>query len=226
MKNLLVSYLRCWAKRYLKRTKPEIIAVTGSVGKTSTKDAIFCVLKSHFGKEVRKSEGNLNNETGAPVAILGFKKAPSYEATNPFGWIPIIFLAPFKSFLTKKNKILILELAADKPGDIKYLTSFIHPKVAVLTNIGPAHLAAFGSIEKIIEEKAGLLRALPMDGTAILNIDDENVKKISYGGRWQKLTIGVSQDADITAQNIQTEIKDFEPKTTFETRINQKSLKI
>ncbi len=226
MKNLLQSYLKLWATRYLQRVKPEIIAITGSVGKTSSKDAIFCVLKEHFGKDVRKSEGNLNNETGVPVAILGFKRAPSYEATNPLGWIPIIFTAPFKSFLIPKNKILVLELAADKPGDIKYLTSFIHPKIAVLTGISPAHMAAFGNLESIIEEKAELLRALPNDGTAVLNIDDENIKKISYGGRWQKMTYAISQEADITATNIKTEIRDFKPETTFVAKTEKIALKI
>jgi len=229
MSKFLHSYLKFWAKRYLKRANPEIIAITGSVGKTTTKNAIFEVLKSHYTPKggsgsngVRKSEGNLNNETGVPMAVLSFKKSP----TNFLGWIPILISAPFKSIIHKKARFLVLELAADKPGDIKYLTSFIHPKVAVLTSIGPAHMAAFGNLESIIEEKAELLRALPTDGTAVLNIDDENIKKISYGGRWQKMTYGISQDADITASNIKTEIRDFKAKTTCTAKINQESLKI
>ena len=215
MNKLLQIYLKFWATRFLKRTKPEIIAVTGSVGKTSTKEAIFAVLKAKFGQEVRCSEGNLNNETGVPVAILDFKKAPSYEATNPFGWLPIIFKAPFRSLLLAKKKILVLELAADKPGDIKYLTSFIKPKIAVLTSIGPAHLGAFGSIENIATEKANLIKALPPDGWAVLNIDDENVRKLSYGGRWQVLTYSIQESSDFQAKNVKTRLFKFEGMTTF-----------
>lgn len=215
MSKLLFSYLKFWATGYLNRAKPEIVAVTGSVGKTSTKEVIFEVLKIKFGPEVRKSAGNLNNESGVPLAILGFKNVPSYGSKNPFGWIPIILAAPFRSFLMKKNKILILEMAADRPGDIKYLTSFIHPKVAVLTSIGPAHLEKFGNLEKIVEEKSDLLRSLGADGWAVLNLDDENVRKISYGGRFRKKTYAIQNKADIVAKNIQTEISDFIAQSKF-----------
>lgn len=231
MRKLLYRYLKFWASGYLKRTKPEIVAITGSVGKTSTKEAIFEVLKAHFNENVRKAYGNLNNEAGVPAAILDFKAAPSYEANNPLGWIPIILLAPFKSFFLRPVKILVLELAADKPGDIKYLTSFARPKIAVITAIGPAHLSAFGSIDKIIEEKTDLLRALPYDGWAILNLDDENTKKISYGGRWQKITYAITNDADIKAGAIKTKIENYQAETKFkiiwdkkEIDVNQKTL--
>lgn len=216
MSKLLQRYLRFFAKIYLRRGRPEIIAITGSVGKTSTKEAIFEVLKIKFGQNIRKSEGNLNNETGVPLAILDFKKAPSHEASSAFGWIPIIILAPFKSFLASKKKILVLEFAADKPGDIKYLTSFVRPKIAVITSIGPAHIEAFGTIEKIFQEKTDLLRSLSADGWAVLNLDDENLKKVSHGGRWQTLTYAIDQKADIVAQNITTEIINFEALTKFQ----------
>lgn len=212
MQKILFSYLRFWAVRYLNRTKPEIIAVTGSVGKTSAKDAIFAVLNERYRDEVRKSHGNLNNETGVPLSILGFHNSPN----NFLSWIPILLSVPFKSMTQKKYRFLILELAADKPGDIKYLTSFIHPKIAVLTAIGPAHMEAFGNLEKIIEEKANLLRALPIDGKAILNIEDANVRKISYGGRWEKSTYAISEDADYVAKNIETKISNYEGSTSFE----------
>jgi len=215
MSKLLQAYLRFWAKRYLERANPEIIAITGSVGKTSTKDAIFEVLKTKFGKDIRKTEGNLNNETGVPAAILDFKKAPSHEATSPLGWLPIILKAPFRSFLAEKKKILILELAADKPNDIKYLTSFIKPRIAVLTAIGPAHLAAFGTIEKVAEEKANLLKVLPSDGYAVLNIDDPNVRKLSYGGRWQVLTYSILEKSNFQAEDVKPKLFKFEASTTF-----------
>ena len=228
MQKILFSYLRFWAKGYLARTKPEIIAITGSVGKTSTKEAVFSVLREKFGRDVRKSEGNLNNESGVPVAILGFKHAPSYEAKNPLGWILIMLAAPFKSFFLKKVKILVLEYAADKPGDIKYLTDLAKPKIAVLTSIGPSHLENFNSLTNIIEEKADLLRALNIDkeSWAILNLDDDNVKKIAYAGRFQKKTYGIDTNADFRATDITTEISGFKALSKFKISFENKKILI
>ena len=212
MKKFLFAYLRFWAKKYLNRVKPQIIAVTGSVGKTSTKNAIFEVLRVKYGGQVRKSEGNLNNETGVPLAILGITKSPS----NPLGWLPVLVSCKLKSLFGKKVQILILELAADKPDDIKYLTTFIKPNIAVLTSIGPAHMAAFGNIEKIIAEKTQLLKALPKNGWAVLNIDDENINKISLSDEYEEKTFGISKKADVIAQNIVTGIENYRPETTFQ----------
>lgn len=212
LSKILQSYLRFWVKRYLNRAKPYIIAITGSVGKTSAKEAIFEVLKIKFDNDVRKSEGNLNTETGVPLAIVGYSKSPN----NIIQWLPIIFSYPFKALTARKVPYLILEMAADKPGDIKYLASIVKPKIAVLTAIGPSHLAAFGSIEKIIEEKSNLLRALDNTDYAVLNIDDERVRKVSYGGHWQKMTYGINQPADLRAKDIKTQIVNFTAKTTFD----------
>ena len=208
---ILQNYLKFWAKKYLQRAKPKIVAITGSVGKTSTKEAVFSVISEVYGKNVNKSYGNLNSESGVPLAILGFKNSP----TKIYEWIPIIFQVPFVSISQKTFKILILEFAADKPGDIKYLTSIVRPDIAVVTAIGPSHLAAFGEMHKIIEEKISLLWALPKDGWAVLNVDDENVRKASYGGRWQKMTYAIEQTADIKASNIVTSLKDGKVSTTF-----------
>lgn len=211
MNKLLFSYLKYWATGYLKRVNPEIIAITGSVGKTSTKEAIFEVVNSGFPGKIRKSIGNLNNETGAPLAILNY----SYSPKNILSWLSIIVSAPFKSFFLKKSQFLILELAADKPGDIKYLTSFIKPEIAVLTAIGPSHLEKFGSLEKIIEEKSEILKSLPASGHAVLNLDDPYVRKLSYGGRWQKITYAIIENANVMARSISYEIDAFKPKCKF-----------
>jgi len=212
MSKFLQIYLKFWATRYLKRVRPQIVAITGSVGKTSTKEAIFEVLKIHFQNRVRKSYGNLNTKNGVSLAILGFHQSPS----KFYHWIPILPLVPFKAFTNSKTEILILEVAADQPGDIKYITSFIKPDITVLTSIGQAHLEIFGTMEKIIEEKTQLLRALPPDGYAVLNIDDENIKKISFGGRWQVKTFALTQEADIIAKNITTEIDNYKPLSKFQ----------
>lgn len=212
MSKILQNYLKFWATGYIKRVNPEIVAITGSVGKTSAKNAIFAVLQTKYHCEVRASFGNLNNETGMPLSILDYKISPQ----NIFQWLPIIITAPFKSFSLSAAKILVLEMAADKPGDIRYLTSIAKPKIAVLTGISAAHLEAFVSMPALIEEKTDLLRALIPGGTAIINIDDDNARKVSYGGRWQKMTYGIANKADIEASNIKTTIIDYKPKTTFQ----------
>lgn len=216
MSKLIQIYLRFLIKIYLWRAKPKIIAITGSVGKTSAKDAIFEVLKIKFGQNIRKSPGNLNNETGVPLGILGFQKSP-----NKFWqWPWVILRAKLSALFGRKYRILVLEMAADKPGDLAYLTSFVRPDIAVLTAVGPAHLGAFGTIENVMSEKTVLIRALAPDGFAILNFDDEQIKKIAESGDWQKKTYAIKAPAEIAAKNITTEILDFVPQTKFQVNIN------
>lgn len=222
MIKILQKYLRFWSRVFLKRVEPEIVAISGSVGKTSAKEAVSQVLRKKFGAGVRKSEGNLNNETGVPLAILGYRKSPK----NIFDWFKILFSSPFRALKKENLKVLILEMAADKPGDINYLVSFARPKIAVLTGIGPAHIAAFGELEKIIDEKTDLLRALPADGWAILNIDDRYLKKVSYGGRWQTKTYSTGERADFMAKAITTKVDQFKAKTTFQLQIQAKNYQV
>ncbi len=223
MSGFLKSYLRFWASRYLKKVKPKIIAVTGSAGKTSTKEAIFEVLKSSFGQAARRSEGNLNTVFGIPLAILGFKKppVPLDQPFSPWPWIPVIFSAPFKIFSNRSTKYLVLEIAADKPGDIEFTTNYLKTDVVVITNLGAAHLEIFGTLEKIIQEKAGLLKSLIQGGWAVLNLDDANLRKLDLSVSNLK-TVAINNEADITAKNITTEIvnlnagKEPQPITKFQ----------
>lgn len=222
LSKFLQSYLRFWARRYLNRVKPQIIAVTGSAGKTSTKNAIFEVLKVAFGSEVRKSEGNMNTVYGIPLAILGFNEppVPLDAKASVFAWLPVVLVLPFKIFGNSQTKYLILEVAADKPGDIKFLTTYIKPDMAVITNIGPAHLEIFGSLEKIIEEKTELLKVLPEDSWAVLNWDDENLRGLKLDNIANVKTYAIDGKAEIRAQNITTEIKDYQPVTNFQVILN------
>ena len=216
MSKTLQSYLKYFAKYYLRRAKPKIIAITGSVGKTSTKNAIFEVLKVHYGENVRKSHGNLNNETGVPLAILGIKKSPS----NPFGWVSVLISAKLKSLFGNKVSILVLEYAADKPGDLEYLTSFAKPQIAVITGIGPAHLEAFGEMENVVKEKTSILSSLTEDGLAIINYDDKNLKNIDEES-FNLIKYAINAEADITAKNIFTDIENYRPITKFQVVSNK-----
>jgi len=222
MKHILFNFLKFWAKVYLRRAKPVIVAITGSVGKTSTKEAIYEVLKIKYGEEIRKNEGNLNNETGVPLAILDFKHGPSYGESK-LGWIPIIFSAPWKSLFLRKVEVLVLEMAADKPGDIVYLTSIAKPNIAVLTAIAPSHLEAFGTLENIAQEKTGLLRSLDKNGWAVLNLDDELVRKDSYGGWWHKKNYAIRENADIRASEISSQIENFRAQTNYKVTTDKDS---
>jgi UDP-N-acetylmuramoyl-tripeptide--D-alanyl-D-alanine ligase len=188
---VILKQLSRWV---LEKRKPVIIAVTGSVAKTSTKEAIWRVLKERF--DVQKSEGNLNTEIGLPLAILGFKSAPVW-----FLWPFVLVFALGKAFWYQLSfvhypKMLVLEMAADKPNDIAYLVSFIRPKIGVVTAVGPAHLQAFHTLERIAQEKGRLVEALPDDGYAILNQADPLVAKMAQKTKAQVLYF-IPQDGDI-----------------------------
>lgn len=170
----IITFIITWqARLILKKYKPKIIAITGSVGKTSTKDAIFTVL-SKF-KSVRKSEKSFNSEIGLPLTILG---APN-GWDDPFIWLENI-LRGFVLILLKKPypKYLILEVGVGKPGDIKKnVVPWLKTDVVIITRFPdkPVHVEFFGSVEKIIEEKSALVETLRKDGILILNHDDEKV---------------------------------------------------
>lgn len=176
MHKFLAKILKKFAQWVIAKNNPKIVSITGSVGKTSTKDAIFAVLYEKFGKDVWKSYGNLNTELGVPLAILKFKNTP-----YGWQWAPALVSAFFRAayFTLGKNypEILVLEYGADKPGDIAYLTNIAKPDIAVVTSVGPAHLEEFKTVSNVAKEKMTLARNLKPDGVAILNEDNEFIKK-------------------------------------------------
>ncbi|MEK7516764.1 MAG: Mur ligase family protein [Patescibacteria group bacterium] len=195
-KNLLASLARAVIKKY----RPLIIGITGSVGKTSTKEAIFAVLASKMS--VRKSPGNYNTEFGVSATILGI----SAPGRSPFRWLGAIARALGLLMIRDATypKVLALEMAADRPGDIEFLVRIAPPKIGVLTAIGPAHLERFGTIERVAAEKSLLVAALPADGTAILNADDERVMATAAKTKARVVTYGFSDDAAVRAADIST----------------------
>ncbi len=176
LKQLLVRYLFFWARLVVRERKPRIVGVTGSVGKTTTKEAIAAVLMDPraqvFLGEVGKSSGNLNTEIGLPLAILRFPATPA----GPIGWLGLLIRVPWQAFLVMSLQryptILVLEYAADRPGDIGRLVRLAPPEVAVVTAVGPAHLERFRSVEKIAQEKGALVRAVPATGAVFVGRDN------------------------------------------------------
>lgn len=132
MKRQLQSILKTLARLTIKKYQPGVIGVTGSVGKTSAKEAIYAVLRTI--RRVRASSGNFNNEIGLPLTVLGDWQ----KIRGPFFWLRVIFCSIWQLiFKSVYPEILILEYAADKPGDIKYLMEIAKPNIGVVTAIGP-----------------------------------------------------------------------------------------
>jgi len=196
-KKIIVSIVTWQAKLVLKKYKPKVIAITGSVGKTSTKDAIFTVL-SKF-KRVRKSEKSFNSEIGLPLTILGCPNGWD----NPITWMENI-LHGFLLILFKRPypEYLVLEVGVGKPGDIKKnVVPWLAPDMVVITRFPdkPVHVEFFGSSEEIIEEKSALAYALKKDGVLILNHDDEKVYAIHSKANRRTVSYGSNENATYKA---------------------------
>jgi len=185
-----------------------IIGITGSVGKSSAKEAVYAVLKSHF--KVRRNIKSYNNELGVPLTILGLETGKK----SVFKWLRN-FLKAFSAILwqTDYPQILVLEMGADKPNDIKYLTDFACPKISVVTAIGqfPVHLEFFLEKDDLIKEKTALVQCLPKDGTAILNYDDLSVRQMreNVPQDAKRIFYGFGQGADIQISNFSHYFSDF-----------------
>lgn len=148
-KKIVVKELGFCARLIYTRFRPFVIGITGSSGKTTTRYMVG-ELFSGFSDDLMISQENLNSEFGLPLALLGYGAAPK----NIFSWCWVVVSSPCKAFMKLRfPKYLVLEYAADKPGDIHYLISLVPPDVAVITNIGVAHMAAFKNVDNITKEK-------------------------------------------------------------------------
>lgn len=166
----------------LKRSKYSIpvIGVTGSVGKTSSKDMIYSVLSTKY--KVLKTEGNNNNHIGLPFTILRLKD----------------------------EKIMVIEMGMNNPKEISFLTNIAKPTIAVITNIGTAHIGNLGSRENIMKAKLEIIEGL--NGPLIINNDNDILhNNINYIKSLNKvITIGINNDSDYMANNISKDLTTFE----------------
>lgn len=152
-----------------------VIGVTGSVGKSSTKELIAAVLRQRF--QLLKSQGNLNSETGLPIVLLQ---------------------------MNETHERAVLEMAMYAPGEIRDLCKMAQPRIGVVTNIGPSHLGRLGTIENIAAAKAELVQALPVEGCAILNGDDPLVRAMESRTRARKFFYGLDPRNDLWADEIES----------------------
>ncbi|MEK7447549.1 MAG: UDP-N-acetylmuramoyl-tripeptide--D-alanyl-D-alanine ligase [Patescibacteria group bacterium] len=172
IKKIANILLKFSAKIAMKRNSYKVVAITGSVGKTSTKKAISLVLESKYSVLLSEGEG-YNTEVGVPLILIQ-KTVPK----NKIGWFFLIFAAPFLALKKRKYDFCILEMGADKPGDIEYLTRIASPDIAVVTSVFRVHLIDFKNIEEIAKEKEKILSRLDSGGIAIFNADNEYTSKM------------------------------------------------
>ncbi len=172
-KNIVVRILTLEAKVLLKRRKPTIVAITGSVGKTSTKDAIYTVLKPHF--HTRKSQKSFNSDIGVALSVLGLQNGWN----SPWIWLRNIVDGAITAFFASDYpKILVLEMGVDRPGDMARMAEWVKPDVVVLTRFPdvPVHVEYFSTPEDVVREKMQLVHALKPTGVVIYNHDDTIIK--------------------------------------------------
>lgn len=206
---ILLEYLRFFAKIRLNIDRPDIIGITGSAGKSSTRKAITAVLEKKY---VVKTTEHGNSESGIPLDILSISSI-DYSLIS---WIMIIIIAPFKAIFSKKNSYekYVVEMGIDSPNEPKnmgYLLKIIKPTTGIFINANLVHAMQFDHLtdekdggkrkEKIMdliaEEKGKLITTLPEEGIAILNIDDRRVKSFINKTLAKVVTVGKSKDANI-----------------------------
>ncbi|MDO8604437.1 MAG: UDP-N-acetylmuramoyl-tripeptide--D-alanyl-D-alanine ligase [bacterium] len=212
-KQLVTFVLELEAKLVLHKYQPKVIAVTGSVGKTSTKDAIFAVVGEAL--LARKSEKSFNSEIGLPLTILNCENGWS----NPLLWTKNLIKG---SVLILTNihypKWLVLEIGAGKPGDIERAVRLVQPDIAVITRFSdvPVHVEYYKSPDEVFEEKTKLVTALKPTGLLVVNADDERVFALRERTKAMSLTYGLNTDAMFRATNVQVAyLGDVPVGTTF-----------
>jgi len=194
LKKIISYVLRAESRLVLMKYKPKIVAITGSVGKTSTKDAVYAVFSKIL--YVRKSEKSFNSEIGLPLTILGLPNGWN----NPLTWFTNI-LAGFWLIIWphKYPKWLVLEIGISKPGDMARVVSWLKTDAVIITAIGetPAHIEFFNSRKHLVEEKSQLIKTLKKDGLLILNTDDESVLQMKDNTKNLTTTFGFKEGADL-----------------------------
>ncbi|HWA31910.1 MAG TPA: Mur ligase family protein [Candidatus Paceibacterota bacterium] len=198
LRKIIVKILRWESQLVIWKYNPKIIAITGSVGKTSTKDAMYAVLSSVA--YVRKSEKSYNSEFGLPLTVLGVPNG----WTNLWVWTRNAF-AGLWLFLWphKYPEWLILEVGVGKPGDMKKTAGWLSTDAVVMTAIGdlPVHIEFFESRKHLVDEKAGLIKTLKKGGVLVLNADDETIVGLKSRTKNVAVTYGFSAGAEVLASD-------------------------
>ncbi len=195
-KKVVTKVLIFESKLVIRKYNPKIIAVTGSVGKTSTKDAIYTVI-SKFAY-VRKSEKSYNSQIGLPLTVLGLPNGWN----NPLVWTANILRGLWLIIWPHKYPSwLVLEVGVGKPGDMAETAAWLRTDIVVMTTIPetPVHIEFFHSRKHLVDEKAELIKTLKKNGTLILNADDSTILEMKSRTRNIVVTYGFNEDSDLRA---------------------------
>lgn len=197
-KKIIVAILTWEARLVLSRYKPRIIAVTGSVGKTTTKDAIYAALSPSL--RIRKSQKSFNSELGVPLTILGLENAWQ----NPFKWMGNI-MSGLMLIIERKEypEWLVVEVGADRPNDIRNVAQWLRPDIAVITAIPeiPVHVEFFDSPEAVLYEKRQLAEYMKPGGKLVINGDDPRMSDMRSDFHGRTVTFGMEANDDFIAQD-------------------------
>ena len=198
-KSFVVYMLRVLAQATLKTYKPKIIAVTGNIGKTSTKDAIFAAIATTYS--TRKSYKSFNSEIGVPLTILG----EDNQWSNPLGWFVLFVRSTLRLIVREEYPTwLVLEVGADAPGDIENITKWLKPDIAVLTQFGevPVHIENYKNDRTlVVKEKAFLPKALKKDGVFVYCGDDADASQIAEDIKRTKVSFGYKENNTVSIHN-------------------------
>jgi len=208
MKHILITGIQkiiaAIARALVRKYSPQIIAITGSVGKTSAKEAIYAALKDT--KNVRKTSANFNNELGVPLTIIGSWQHIWHPV--PLFWVWVIFSGIASLLFGSKKKypqILILEYGADKPGDIEKLVAIAKPYIGVISGIGnlPVHVENYpGGVASLVKQKGVLVHSLLKSDWAVVNADDQQTLSLLEKTKAQSMTYGFGAHATVRASHV------------------------
>ncbi len=194
LKSLLAGMLALLARGIIAKYRPMIVMVTGSVGKTSTKDAVASVLGKDFF--LRASEKSYNSEFGVPLTIIGAENP--WE--NPAAWFRVFQEALALILLPSHYpKLLVLEVGADRPGDLARILKFVTPDAVVVTRLPevPVHVEAYTGPQAVRDEEFGPAYALPEGAPLVYSADDTYTAGMAARLQLARMTFGFSEDADV-----------------------------
>ncbi|MFI3119540.1 MAG: UDP-N-acetylmuramoyl-tripeptide--D-alanyl-D-alanine ligase [Methylococcaceae bacterium] len=176
------------AGAWRKKSAVSVVGITGSNGKTTVKEMVAAILSVNAATLF--TQGNLNNDIGVPLTLLR---------------------------LNEQHRYAVIEMGANHPGEIDYTSRYAQADVAIITNVGAAHIEGFGSVDGVAEAKGEIIRTLKQNSVAVLNHDDAYFDYWkSVAGSRKIISFGIDKDADITAHSIKTQIINHEFATTFE----------
>ena len=205
MKNFLLTLVEFQTRRFLKRHKPKVVVVAGSVGKTSTKLAIATVLGVRY--KVLFQEGNYNVDISVPMTIFDLPMPPVEKLRNPFVWLLQLWYMERKIRTPFPFEVILLELGTDHPGDIEHFKKYLHPDIAVITAVAPEHMEYFKTLDAVAKEE---LSVANFSELAIINRDDIDESFAKYMNNSNVDTYGSSGVAEYHYL-----VDDFEAGTGF-----------